>query len=327
MRVLVIGGTGFIGPAAVKELDRMGHRVTVFHRGQSAADLPPSVDQMLGDRGNLAEFTEGFRQVAADVVLDMILSSGPQARALMGTFRGVAGRIVALSSMDVYRACGVLHRREEGPPDPAPLTEDSPLRQNLHPYGPEVMKIVQAMYPWVDDDYDKIPVEREVMSDPELPGTVLRLPMVYGPGDRGRRLSPILKQVDEGRPVIRLEENVARWRGSRGYVENVAHAIALAVCSGRAAGRIYNVAEPEAHTELEWTRMVAEAAGWRGEIEIVPADRAPAELKMPYNLEQHWVADTTRIRQELGYGEPVAVEEALRRTIAWERANPPQPKN
>ncbi len=41
------------------------------------------------------------------------------------------------------------------------------------------------------------------------------------------------------------------------------------------------------------------------------------------NLDQHWVAETARIREELGYREPIAREEAIRRTIEWERA-PPQ---
>ena len=45
---------------------------------------------------------------------------------------------------------------------------------------------------------------------------------------------------------------------------------------------------------------------------------------MPGNLDQHWVVDTTRIREELGYREPVAQAEAIRRTIAWDRAHPPQ---
>jgi hypothetical protein len=44
---------------------------------------------------------------------------------------------------------------------------------------------------------------------------------------------------------------------------------------------------------------------------------------MPGNLDQHWAVDSTRIRRELGYREPIAAREAIARTIAWERANPP----
>jgi nucleoside-diphosphate-sugar epimerase len=56
----------------------------------------------------------------------------------------------------------------------------------------------------------------------------------------------------------------------------------------------------------------------------VPEDRLPQHLDWGLNTEQHWFVDTTRIRQELGYAEEIPREEALRRTVAWERAHPPE---
>ena len=113
------------------------------------------------------------------------------------------------------------------------------------------------------DDYEKILVERTVMGDPDLPGTVLRLPAVYGPGDGQHRLFGYLKRMDDRRPALLMEEGQLQWRWSRGYVENVAAAIVRAVVDERATGRIYNVAEPEALPEAEWVRTIGEAAGWR----------------------------------------------------------------
>ncbi len=316
MRILVIGGTGFIGPHLVRELARMGHSVAVFHRGRTQADLP--AEHILGNRSDLMAL-----RPKADVAIDLILSSGAQADALMRVFRGVAGRVVAASSMDVYRACGVLHGSEEGPLEPVPLTEDSPLRTKLQTYPPAQVKMLQTIFGWLDDDYDKIPVERAVLGDPELPGTVLRLPMIYGPGDRLHRIRPILKRIDDGRRAILFEEGWAAWRSPRGYVENVASALALAAVSGEAAGRVYNVAEMPALSELEWAAKIAASTGWQGEFVTLPRERMPAHLAFPGNSAQHWHADSTRIRRELGYREPVPVDEAIRRTIEWERAQPP----
>lgn len=319
MRILVIGGTGFIGPYLIEELERLGQEVAVFHRGKPGG----SGIHILGDRQHLPDFVDAFRRFAPEVVVDMILSSARQAEATMATFAGTARRLVAISSMDVYRACGILHRTEPGAPDPVPLTEESPLRRNP-PYGPEILRIVRAFYPWVDEEYDKVPVERVVMNHPELPATVLRLPMVYGPGDPAHRLFPILKRLDNGRPAILLDEATAQWRGPRGYVEDIAAAIAVAATSERAAGRIYNVAQPEAFSELEWTeRVVAAAAGWSGRVLVTPSEISPAHLKYPGDTRQHWVADSARIRRELGYHERVPLGEALKRTIAWERSHPP----
>ena len=54
-----------------------------------------------------------------------------------------------------------------------------------------------------------------------------------------------------------------------------------------------------------------------------PADQVPEHLHPPGNARQHWVVDSTKIRHDLGYAEPIARDEAMRRTIEWERATPP----
>lgn len=63
--------------------------------------------------------------------------------------------------------------------------------------------------------------------------------------------------------------------------------------------------------------------GWKGEIVVLPNAVAPSHLRLPGRLEQHWVVDSSRIRSELGYQEPVASSDAIARTVAWERENPP----
>jgi len=317
MRIVVIGGTGFIGGMTVRQLHQRGHQLLLFHRRPST-----SFQQITADRSRLAEFRNEFRKFKPDIVVDTILSSARQAETLMSTFKGIAKRVVALSSMDAYRACGVLHRTEPGLPDTVPLTEESPLRTQPA-YPPERIPMLKNLFQWLDDEYDKVPVERVVMSDSEIRGTVLRLPMVYGPGDPLHRLFPILKRIADGRSTIILDENVASWRGSRGYVENVAAAIVAAVESSNAEGRIYNVAEPVAFTEKEWTKKICDSSGWKGRIVTLATDRIPSHLRFPGNTNQHWVADTSRIRRELRYTEMISIDEAIGRTLEWEQTHPP----
>src|SRR5262249_53777760 len=161
-----------------------------------------------------------------------------------------------------------------------------------------------------------------MMSDPQTPFTILRLPKVYGPGDRSC-LFDDCKRMDDGREGILRGERKSRWRWTRGYVENVAAAIALAVTDARSANRIYNLGEGDAISESEWARSIGLAAGWRGEVVAVPEDALPQSMLEPYRFEQHLVADTNRFRKELGYEEETPRQEALRRSIEWERANPP----
>jgi nucleoside-diphosphate-sugar epimerase len=320
MRVLVVGGTGFLGRFVVRDLLADQHEVAVFHRGQTDERLSGEVESIRGDRRDFAAFAPLLRDFAPEVVIDLILSSGYQAEQLMSVFRGVSKRVIVISSMDVYRAAGILHGTESGTLEPIPLTEGSALRTNLHPYPVESLKSLQTIFDWLDDDYDKVPVENVVQSFPELPATVLRLPMMYGPGDKLHRVLPLVKRMDEGRPFIVMQESLAQWRSCRGYVEDIAEAILLALNLGKAAGRVYNVAEEVSYSELEWAGLIAKSAAWNGELIIVPDEEVPSSMLVVGNLNQHWVADTSRIRKELGYRERIPRGEAIRRTVEWERS-------
>lgn len=321
MRILLIGGNGFIGRFVVAALKQQEHTLAVFHRGTRA--LPSGIEEIRGDRNQLSASAQELRHFAPDVVIDIVISSAPQAEELMNIFRGTARRVVMLSSIDVYRAVGISHGTENGPLQEVPLTEESELRRRLHPYPAESMQHLRKVFAWVTDDYDKIPAERVVMSDHKLPGTVLRLPMVYGPGDLLRRFYPVVKRIVDGRRHIIFPETLAGWHSPRGYVENVSAAIALAATDERAARCVYNVCEEPAFSELEWARKIAAEMRWDGNFVVLPLERTPRHLLQPGNAAQHWTASSARIRKELGYQEPVPIEEAIRRTISWERENPP----
>ena len=316
MRVIAVGATGFIGRHVVSKLVDAGHEVCVVHRGKTGLPAGSLVAEIVGDRAAIRDLRPQFRDWAPDVAIDMILSSAAQAHATLAAFRGIARRVVAASSGDVYRAMAVLHRLEPGPLEPVPLTEDSPLRTQSQTYSLEALAAARSVFSWLDPEYDKVQVERAIASEPGLPATILRLPMVYGPGDPLHRLYPTVQQVQEGRPIL-LEESFAAWVTCRGYVETVAQAIALAATSKKGAGRVYNVGEPAPCTEAELAAKV-------GRVVVLPRERMPAHLLQPHNFEQHLFTDTARIRRELGYAESISADEALRRTVEWERENPPR---
>ena len=159
MRILLIGGTGFVGSFLAPELQRRGAEVATLTRGRSPIAHADGLTRIIGDRKRLRDALSSIRAFAPDVVVDLVLSSGTQARELMSVLHGATGRVVAISSIDVYRACGILHGLEEGPLEPVPLTEDSPLRTKLATYPPAQIAALQQIFGWLDDEYDKIPVE------------------------------------------------------------------------------------------------------------------------------------------------------------------------
>jgi nucleoside-diphosphate-sugar epimerase len=307
MRVLVVGGTQLSGPFLVASLVDDGHDVFVCHRGEHPGSLPATVTRIPGDKADLrGALGDQLRSLHADVVVHMVAHTRDDARSFMDTFHGHAGRAVVPSSADVYRAFGRLHRTEPGPPDPVPLREDAPLRAELSIQG---------------EAYEKRGVEDEVLGDPRLPGTVLRFPAIYGPGDR--RLSTYVQLMLDDAPVVPLEAGQDRWRFARAYAANVAHAAFLAVTNDRAAGAVFNVAEEYADTEREWVARIAAVVGWHGAVVTFPPDEMPPRPFSGLDWRQDLVLDTTKIRIALGYTEVVDPAHGLRSTVEWERANPP----
>lgn len=287
MRVLVIGGTRFIGPHVVRGLVELGHEVTVFHRGDNELALDPAVRHVHSPSAAMpvTTFPRELTHPSPDMVIHMIPMGENDTRAAVELFRGISQRLVCVSSGDVYRAYGVFVGIEPGAPEPGLLTEDSPLRTMLYPYRAKASSNTAREY-----YYEKILVERVAMSEPQLPGTILRLPKVYGSGENADLAT------------VYGFSGHRQWRWTHGYVENVADAIVLAAVDARAAGRIYNVGE-------EYTPTVAERLS-----QLPP--RPPESLPdFPGYFAQDIAYDTTRIRRELGYRERVSYPDGLRRTL------------
>lgn len=324
MRILVIGGTGFLGRAIVERLVSGGHRVAVFHRGITAPDFHCSVEQIVGNRDHLPKYREQFQAFNPEIVVDCIAGTGQQMELLMNTFRGIARRVIVLSSGDVYFAYDVLFRKEPGPIQPTPLKETALLRMRRYPYR----GLSMPSPPWVDlENYEKIDVERAALSNSSLPATILRLPMVYGPGaDEAskRRFYPYHRRMDGGRPAIPLNHQMAEWRAPWGHTANITHAVALAVENDRAAGQVYNVAERGANRIADWIKNLAIVTNWRGRIVRTSRACPPPDMSGQLNLAQHIEMDSTKIRTELGYREVVGRLEGLMSTVTWEREHPPR---
>jgi nucleoside-diphosphate-sugar epimerase len=318
MQVLVIGGTRFMGPIIVRGLVGAGHAVTVFHRGETAGELPEGVSEILGDRENLNEHADRLLDLHPDVVIDMIALTQKHAADLVDVFAGSVRRIVMISSCDVYQNYGLLRKTETGPTSPTPLTEESPLRTEFFPYRDLIKDPEDTMY-----YYDKILVEREIQAQDRADYVILRMPMIYGPGDRQHRLYGYLKRMADKRPAILVDEKRLRWRSMRGYRDNCARAVLLAAVDPRAHG-IYNVGEPVSHSEQEWLDILAREMDWRGRILDLPNEELPEYLGGTYDWTQQLEVDSGRIRRELEYNEPVPLHRWLRATIEWELANPPE---
>lgn len=323
MRVLVIGGTRFIGRSLVCELVDAGHEVAIVHRGSSEPDDLPEVRHIHVDRDEIASMRREIDDFDPDVVCDNIAAFGRHATTTVEALGD--RRYVVVSSMDVYRAYGSLLdqgvRRPESRPatpldprhagrmtDPVPVDETSPVREQRYPYRGQI----EGM-----DDYDKLDVEDVYL---ERGATILRLPMVYGPRDGQRREEFVLRRVRAGRD--RIPVGAGTWLGTKGYVDDVARGIRLAIETGDLAGEILNLGESRTYPMGMWTQMILDAAGATAELVRVADDALPADLAMTGTIPQHLLVDSSKARGLLGWTDTPAAE-ALRSSVSWHLDHPP----
>ena len=125
MRVIVFGGTRFIGRAIVEELAAAGHELLIVHRGTLEPDDLPPVEHLHAERMELAAHREELAAFRPEAAIDCrALTRADSEAALQALPDGL--RLVVISSIDVYRAFGALNEDRET--DPVPLDEHSPVR-------------------------------------------------------------------------------------------------------------------------------------------------------------------------------------------------------
>jgi nucleoside-diphosphate-sugar epimerase len=318
MRVLIIGGTQFIGWHIASALIQAGHSVCAFHRGFTAMEGLEGLSEILGDKTDLPKYGDRFRNFGPDVVIDCIGYTEADGYRLIETFAGLVPRLIFLSSCDVYRAHAVLHRVTDEPIQATPLTEASPLRTNLFPYRSYASGPDDWQY-----DYDKIPIESMLLAQPKLQTTILRLPAVYGPRDYRLRVWEYLRKMEAGRQAIVLASTLSNRCWGRGYVKNIAAAICHSLSKDATSSAVFNLADPVALSQQPWIKHIGQVAGWMGKIVIVPDNELPGSLRVPFNAAQNWTIAASLFRSETGFAEPFTLEASLIETIAWLRQNPP----
>ena len=315
MRILVIGGTRFIGRALVLRLLARGHAVGVVNRGQTEDDLPDEVLRIRGDSNTLVASRDEIAAFAPDGVVHNVVWHAGHVAQLLEACAGLNARLAVTSSMDVYRVYGRGHGIEDGDPDHTLQDEDAPLRTVLHPYRAQATD--EADFRW---SYDKIPAERALLDAPGVDGLILRLPMVIGPRDPQHRLARFARAMRAGRPAIVLETGFAAWTSTYGHVDNVADGMAEAVTRATPHS-VYNVGDWVLSLR-QLAEHVAAIERWDGRIVTAEREALPETLREDWAVE-HWLAcDSSRIRDDLAWTAPIGLEDALRAALAWEHAHP-----
>ena len=293
-RALVIGGAGFIGVAACKELMRRG--VETIAAGRKDRPYGTFTSYVAFDRDDEEQLDRALKQTEPDVLLDLACYQPAQVEAVARRFQGE--RYVFIST-GVYPDL-----------DGRPAQEDDFALLNGEPPAN------------LDYREGKRWCETILARRDELAWTVIRPPAVFGPADHTLRIAAYIQRVADGGPVLVPEESYERQAGIA-WVKDVGFACALA-CDLRkkTTHRAYNVAfEGESLRDL--LEGIARALGVPLHLHPMPFAELP-DGASPYGPDPGRAAgyDLSRARSELGF-EPSALEDALAETLAWYRVAKP----
>ena len=299
MRVVVLGGTWFVGRSICRELAVRGHELMVVHRGRSEPPDLAAPRHLHAPRESWPQQRARFAAFRPDAAVDVAALDGQGARnALEALPSGL--RLVALSSVDVYRAYE--SARAGIHTEAVPLSEQAALRETRHLDGPQ---------------WENLDIEARYLA---AGGVVLRLGAVYGPHDYQHRLEFILRRIRARRARIPIGAGTILF--SLVYVDDVATAVAAALETEACEGEVFNVVEAATPSIRLLAQRILAAAGSDAELVAVPDDALPADLRITRAGGQAVLADASKARQRLGWRETDSAQ-ALRRTVEWHLRHPP----
>jgi 2'-hydroxyisoflavone reductase len=300
VRVLVIGGTRFVGRHIVEAAVARGDDVTLFNRGKSDPELFPDLERIAGDRdGELGRLSDR----AWDAVVDTC-GYVPRIVRDSAEFLTDSGLYVYISSLSVHR--------ETAPPG---ATEEQWLHEPA-PFGVEEI---------TDDTYGplKVACELEVKRVFAERSLVVRPGVVVGPFDRSDRFTYWVRRVRLGGSVLAPEPRTygLQWIDARdlaAFVLDMAHA---------RRGGVFGAVTPRGYCTMSALLEIclAEAEGG-ATFSWIPQDWLLAHGVEPWDDLPLWIPaepgawefDPTRA---MGAGLRCrAVEDTVRDTLAWDRA-------
>ena len=299
---LVIGGTGPTGVVLVERLLAAGDAVTIVHTGAHEHAFAGPVEHVHCDTRQADELGDAL----AGRDFDVAISTSGRLRAVVAVLEGRVGSLAAVTGLPAYVGWQV-------PPGTAGYPV--PLREGDPPSRPFADQPGDALTARVLEN------ERAVLdacARGAFRATILRYTMVYGPHAYIPFEWYFVRRVLDGRRRLALESD-GMMLPQRGYAENLASAVLLALDHPQAVGRVLNVGDEQVLSVRGIADAIAAALGHAFDPVGVPLAASPCGN--PFALRQNTVLDLAPIRG-LGYVDAVPVLEATGRTARWLAEHP-----
>lgn len=295
MRMLIVGGTRFIGRHLLEKALQRGDQVSVFHRGSTP--LPEQfagVKEIIGDRKQIDQ----LRQAVAhdyDAIIDTVIYSPDEAAQAVDLFSGRTGHYVMISTGNVYK----LDRL------PGPYRESDPLEDD----------------PQFSYGYNKRCAEDVLFTayrERQFPAVSLRMPSIYGPWDYQAREWYFIKRLLDGRTRFLLPD-AGLGVFHREYAGNIADQLLCLIATPQSRGEAYNAGHLHFQTCAGLVRMAAKCLGREVELFTLPRAEMPWSIALSPGLIYY---QTTEKLATIGYAEQVDLIAGWERTFEFYQANP-----
>jgi len=279
VKILVMGGTRFVGKPLVAQLLSEGHELTLFTRGKNP--VPAGVEHLCGDRST-AEGLAALQGRSFDVIVDSSGRTLDDSRAVIERTGAPSHRFLYVSSAGVYADSELW-----------PLNEDSPTDPQSRHSG-------------------KLDTEAWLTAE-KIPFTSFRPTYIVGAGNYNPVESWFFDRIVHGRPVPLPGDGSTITQ--LGHVNDLATAMALSLGVDAAANRVYNCSSVQGITFKGLVAAAARACGKDpASVEIRSFDPAGLDKKarkaFPLRL-AHFLTDATRVQRELAWTPAYSVEAAM----------------
>ena len=269
MKILVMGGTRFVGRPLVARLQAQGHALTLFTRGKNP--VPAGVEHLCGDRSS-DEGLSALQGRSFDVIVD---SSGRK--------QEDSSRVVAITGAPSHRFVYVSSAGVYADSDQWPLNESSPTDPQSRHAGKADTEA------WL---------RREGIAF-----TSFRPTYIYGPGNYNPVERWFFDRIVHNRPIPLPGDGSTITQ--LGHVEDLAEAMARCIEVDAAANRIYNCSGKQGITFRGLIRSAAVACGRDPDgldlRSFNPSELDPKARKaFPLRL-NHFLTDITRVERELAW--------------------------
>ncbi len=310
MRVLVIGGTGFLSKKIVKELLNKLHTVSVFNRGESPNLLQQdsNLKFIKGNRDNIEDLQKVLTTNVFDAVYDMIAYTENQSKDAVHVFKGRIGRFIHCSTISVYMISNDVQ---------CPITEDQSNKKIMdyfarNPFG-------------MDYGINKRRCEDILWNehnDITFPVTILRPTFIAGPEDPSKRDFFWIQRMLDQKPL--LIPGSGDFAFQQVFIDDVAKAFCDILDYEITNGNAYNIAAEEVYSLNEYITNLSELLNLKPEIVHIDQEvfdqldisYSPEGDVFPYNTKRTAIFSLEKIKKDINY-KSTPFNEWMTETIEW----------